>query len=84
MQLRGFPWFFFFNLKCLRVLPNLLKRCRHWISCLVFLLIVIISMIFIDFNVIEKGAGGYIVRVLKQLQCQEKEGPVVLKVRDGI
>ena len=41
-------------------------------------------MIFIDFNVIEKGAGGYIVRVLKQLQCQEKEGPVVLKVRDGI
>ena len=41
-------------------------------------------MIFIDVPKIETGAGGYIVRVLKQLQYQEKEGPVVLKVRDGI
>ena len=41
-------------------------------------------MIFIDVPKMVTGAGGYIVRVLKQLQYQEKEGPVVLKVRDGI
>ena len=37
------------------------------------------SMIFIDVPKMEIGAGGYIVRVLKQLEYQEKEGPVVLK-----
>ena len=41
-------------------------------------------MIFIDVPKMETGAGGYIVRALKQLQYQEKEGSVVLKVRDGI
>ena len=41
-------------------------------------------MVFIDVPKMETGAGGYIVRVLKQVQYQEIEGPVVLKVRDGI
>ena len=41
-------------------------------------------MNFIDFTETDTGASGQILRLLKQIHYLENEGPVVLKVRDGI
>ena len=41
-------------------------------------------MNFIDFTETDIGASGQILRLLKQIHNLENEGPVVLKVRDGV
>ena len=84
MWLRGLPRFYCFKLKCWRVSPNRRKRGRSRTPCLIFLLLVVISMNFIDFTETDIGASGHILRILKQIHYLENEGPVVLKVRDGV
>ena len=84
MWLRSLSGFYCFSLKCSRVSPNRQRHCRYIILFLIVLLVVFISRNFGDFTDAEKGPGGYILRVLKEIQYPEKERPVLLKVRDGI